>query len=106
ASGVTIEIESARVPLIPGALGLAAEGLLTSGDKSNRLYVGADAEIGAAVGRELDSLLFDPQTAGGLLISVAESRAEALLARLRETYPEAARIGCVRERATHSIIVK
>src|ERR1051326_3769468 len=40
ASSVTLEIESARVPLIPGALELAAAGMLTSGDKSNRAYVG------------------------------------------------------------------
>ena len=106
ASGVTIEIESASVPLIPGALGLAAQGLLTSGDKSNRLYVGDDIELGAGVSRELASLLFDPQTAGGLLISVAEGRARELVARLRETYPAAAIVGRVRERGPRSIVVR
>jgi selenide, water dikinase len=106
ASGVTVEIDSARVPLIPGARSLAARGLLTSGDKSNRRYVGDDIEIGPAVGGDLASLLFDPQTAGGLLISIEEARAEELLARLRETYPEAARVGRVRERGAHSIVVR
>jgi selenide,water dikinase len=105
ASGVTFEIASASVPLIPGALELAAAGLLTSGDKSNRRYVGEDVRISDGVGRELDSLLFDPQTAGGLLISVAEESAEELLARLRETYPDASLIGRVRERGAHLIIV-
>jgi selenide,water dikinase len=105
ASGVTFEIDSASVPLIEGALGLAAAGMLTSGDKSNRRYVGEDVHIGEGVGKELDSILFDPQTAGGLLISIEEASAAELLARLRETYPEAARIGRVRERGAHLIVV-
>lgn len=105
ASGVTFEIDSASVPLINGALELAASGMLTSGDKSNRRYVGEDVLISEGVGRELDSLLFDPQTAGGLLISVAYERAAELLARLRETYTDTAIIGRVRERGTHLIVV-
>jgi selenide,water dikinase len=106
ASGVTLEIESARVPLIPGALELAAAGMLTSGDKSNRDYVGEDVTIGEGVGKELASLLFDPQTAGGLLISLAAESAEELLKRLRENYPDAAVIGRVRERGPHLLVVK
>ena len=106
ASGVTVEIDSGSVPLIPGALALAAAGLLTSGDKSNRAYVGEDAEIGAGVSRELAAQLFDPQTAGGLLISIEESRAAELLARLRETYPDAALVGRVRERGARAVVVR
>jgi selenide,water dikinase len=106
ASNVTIEIESSRVPTIPGALALAAQGLLTSGDKTNRAYVGGDAQLGDAVSLELSSLLFDPQTAGGLLISIDETRADALLARLQKTYTHAARIGRVTERGTHAIVVR
>jgi selenide,water dikinase len=105
ASAVTLEIEAARVPLIPGALELAAAGMLTSGDKSNRDYVGDDVRLGEGVGKELASLLFDPQTAGGLLISIDAARAEGLLARLRETYADAARIGRVVERGPHLISV-
>lgn len=99
ASDVTLEIESSHVPLIEGALELAGQGLLTSGDKSNRLYVGDDVMIDAKVGGELASLLFDPQTAGGLLISVATERADELLTRLLETYADAALIGrvCARD---------
>ncbi|HEY9282308.1 MAG TPA: AIR synthase-related protein, partial [Pyrinomonadaceae bacterium] len=106
ASRVTVEIDSAAVPLIPGARRLAAEGLLTSGDKTNRLYVGDDIELGENVGPELASLLFDPQTAGGLLISIAEERAHELVARLRATYPDACVIGRVRERGARSIVVR
>ena len=105
ASGVTLEIDSGSVPLIRGALELAAAGLLTSGDKSNRRYVGEDVTLGEGVTRELASLLFDPQTAGGLLISVADERASTLLASLRERYPDASLIGRVKERGPHLINV-
>jgi selenide,water dikinase len=105
ASGVTLEIESARVPLIPGALELAAAGMLTSGDKSNRAYVGDDVMIGEGVGKELASLLFDPQTAGGLLIAIEGESAAELLARLRETYADAAVIGRVVARGPRLINV-
>jgi len=106
ASGVTIEIDAASVPLIPGAHELAALGLLTSGDKSNRLYVGDDIEIAAHVSPAHASLFFDPQTAGGLLMSIDPAHADALVARLREVYPDAARIGRVVERGAHSIVVR
>ncbi|MCA1628302.1 MAG: selenide, water dikinase SelD [Acidobacteria bacterium] len=106
ASGVTIEIEAARVPLIPGALELAAQGLLTSGDKTNRHYVGEDVQISNHVNQTLASLLFDPQTAGGLLIAIDVERADELLARLRETYHDAQLIGRVRERGLHSLVIK
>jgi selenide,water dikinase len=105
ASNVTLEIEASSVPLINGALELAAAGLLTSGDKSNRRYVGSDVRLGPGVGHELASLLFDPQTAGGLLISIAAERADELLARLRETYTDASAIGRVGERGAHLIEV-
>jgi selenide, water dikinase len=98
ASNVTFEIDARSVPLIPGALELAAEGLLTSGDRTNRQYVGDDASISDAVSKELACLLFDPQTAGGLLISIEEARAASLLEALREDYADAAIIGRVRER--------
>ena len=105
ASGVTLEIDSASVPFIPGAPELAAAGMLTSGDKSNRAYVGGDVALSDAVRPELAALLFDPQTAGGLLITVARERADALLSALRERYTDAAVIGRVVERGAHLITV-
>jgi len=106
ASCVTIEIDSARVPLIKGARELAAEGLLTSGDKTNREYVGEDVEIAASVDPNLVRLFYDPQTAGGLLLSISEEKAEDLLAELRQYYPRAEIIGRVTERGEKAIIMK
>jgi len=95
ASKVTIEIDAKAVPLLEGALQLASAGMLTSGDKTNREYVGADIEIDETVDKDLVKLLFDPQTAGGMLIAIAEDKAQALLVRLREKYPAARIIGHV-----------
>jgi selenide, water dikinase len=105
ASNVTIEIDSSKIPVLEGALELAAEGMLTSGDKTNREYVGEDVQISDRVSKQMVHLIYDPQTAGGILMSIPESNAEALLTRLRETYPAARVIGRVMERAAHSIIV-
>lgn len=106
ASQVTIEIDSSQVPVITGALELAANGVVTASDKTNREYVGEDIEIAESVEKELRDLLFDPQTAGGMLISISEDRSDELLGRLRERYPQATKIGRVLERAAHSIVVK
>ncbi len=105
-SNVTIMVDPSAVPLLEGAMELAAGGMLTSGDKSNRNYVGEDIEIDAAVDENLVKLFFDPQTAGGMLISISPDRASALLARLRENYPHAAVIGRIGERSKRSIMVQ
>jgi selenide,water dikinase len=106
ASNVSILIEPASVPLIDGALELAAAGMLTSADKTNREYVGDDIEIDGSVSKEMRCLLYDPQTAGGMLISIGEDRSQDLLRRLQENYPTASVIGRVTERASHSIVVE
>lgn len=106
ASNVTIEINSSAVPVLEGALELATFNLLTSGDKTNREYVGSDVAIHPAVDSNLLKLFFDPQTAGGMLISAPHNRAKALLARLKKDYPKAAIIGHVLERGPSSIIIR
>lgn len=91
ASRVCLRIEAASVPLLPDVLDLIGQGMLTRGDKNNRAYVGDTIEMGAQVSREMQSALFDPQTAGGLLISVDPTQA----ADLAESIPGAAIIGDV-----------
>lgn len=105
ASKVTIEIDAGAVPLLDGALEFASQGMLTSGDKTNREYVGADVEIAEAVDPNLIKLLFDPQTAGGMLIAVGEDNAGALLSVLSKNYPQARVIGRVLPHSLRSIVV-
>ena len=106
ASGVTIEIESKSVPLIPGAFDLAARGFLTSGDKTNREYIANDIQIDESVDQNLVKLFFDPQTAGGMLIGVPAASAGALLERLSGHYQQVAIIGKVIEKQQVSIVIK
>jgi selenide,water dikinase len=106
ASGVTIEIDSRSVPLIEGAFDLASAGMLTSGDRTNREYIGVDLEIDKSVDNNLIKLLFDPQTAGGMLISAVNARGGDLLAKLRQSYPRAEVIGQITAPSEHSIVIR
>jgi selenide,water dikinase len=97
-SGMTIEIEVEEVPRIDGALdaihlGAVPAGLLANCDFAE--CVSADVP-GSHIADDLRTLLYDPQTAGGLLISVAPDDAEALLGSLRRAGLKAAKIGSVR----------
>ncbi len=105
ASKVTIEIRASAVPLLQGALELAAAGVLTGADKTNREYVGADILVDDSVDKDLMKLLFDPQTAGGMLIAVPESKVRQMLGVLREHYPRAQVIATISERRSHSVVV-
>jgi selenide,water dikinase len=101
ASDVTITIDSKEVPLLPDVLELISQGMLTRGDKNNRVYVGETVMMSEHVSGEMQSALFDPQTAGGLLISVPEDRA----ARLLSDVEGATVIGRVAARREHLIEV-
>lgn len=100
-SVVTIEIDSAIVPLLPDVLDLIAQGMLTRGDKNNRAYVGENIRFDDDVTGIMQSALFDPQTAGGLLISLDQSKASALLGHL----PNAVQIGRVKEKGDYLLEV-
>lgn len=106
ASKVTFVIESSQVPLLPHALELAAAGMLTRGDRVNREYVGEDVTIAETVSKPLQSVLYDPQTAGGLLICVTEEKESALLEQLQATYPQSCVIGRVEEQAGQSLMIR
>jgi selenide,water dikinase len=82
ASHVCLVIDASRVPLLPDVLELISQGMLTRGDKNNRKYVGETVRMGEHISREMQSALFDPQTAGGLLISVDQSKAEDLVSKI------------------------
>ena len=102
ASNVTLIIESKAVPLLPDVLELISQGMLTRGDKNNRVYVGETVMISNSVSREMQSALYDPQTAGGLLISMDEQDCVAFL----EEIPESHIIGHVRAHKDYLIEVK
>jgi selenide,water dikinase len=75
ASNVTLKIKSEEVSFLPDVLELIEQKMLTRGDKNNRDYVGDTIEFNN-VSSEMQSALFDPQTAGGLLISLEAEKAK------------------------------
>lgn len=101
-SAVTFEIESADVPLLPDVLELIRRGMLTRGDKNNRTYVGDAITIAANVSPEMQSALFDPQTAGGLLIAMPGEK----VARFLEAVPDARSVGTVHAKRDRLIEVR
>lgn len=70
---IAIHVDSASIPILPGALDYAAMGLLPAGLYRNRDFVGNRATVSPNVSRQIADLVFDPQTSGGLLIAVSPS---------------------------------
>ncbi|HVX66003.1 MAG TPA: selenide, water dikinase SelD [Bryobacteraceae bacterium] len=98
-SDVTLEIDAACIRFLPGALDYARAGAVPGGQKNNSEFASCVVEKTRELPAELETLLYDPQTSGGLLISAAENEAAALAAKI----PGAYRIGRVVERSTKPI---
>ncbi|MDQ3397460.1 MAG: selenide, water dikinase SelD [Deinococcota bacterium] len=102
-SGLSLALASDAVPVLEHAKRMLAKGVLTKAHISNTAYV-----KGQVAGRETLSevawwTLTDPQTSGGLLLSVAAGGAEALLEHIRERFPRAAIIGEVVARESRAL---
>jgi selenide,water dikinase len=99
-------IHSAAVPFFPETKGLAEMGMIPGGLHRNREFRLNMVEIKKEVPDYLADILFDPQTSGGLLISVAEEKAPVLLERMhQEGIKEAAIIGEIVTEPKGKIIV-
>ena len=97
-SGVTLELWPDKAPLQPRVLELARDGIIPGGAYRNRAFAGPDAEGEEAFPQALMDCLYDPQTSGGLLISIPEERAAQLLRRLSDAGVPAAAVGTARPR--------
>ena len=104
-SGWAFEIESRRVPELPLALEMARMGLVPAGTYANRLHFGPQVEFSSSVTGEKQDLLFDPQTSGGLLISVNAARADQLLTAISRKGETAWVVGRVTEQVGAKITV-
>lgn len=83
ASDLQLEICASAVPLLPGVVELARKKNVTRGDVTNRDYVDGHIRIAPDVDPNVVRVLFDPQTAGGLLVALAPDRADGLVDALR-----------------------
>ena len=104
-SNTTLHFETSAVKYHQEALEPAQMGFIPDGAYKNRDYVGDHYRTVKPVQREMLDIMFDPQTSGGLLISVAEKDADALLADLLY-HTDAARIGYVTERQEAELYIE
>jgi selenide,water dikinase len=105
ASGVSFEIEHGRVPLLPGALEAARGGYLAGGLKSNREFIGTCVGFRERVPEDFRNLFFDPQTSGGLLVSLAAEAVPAAMAAMERRGVLAQAIGRVVEKTSPLLLV-
>jgi selenide,water dikinase len=94
-SNARLVIETSKVPALPGALEYAARGIVTGGAARNRAGLAEHVTVDERVPPEVEHLLFDPQTSGGLLIALDAADADKLVARLRADGLLAAVVGQV-----------
>jgi selenide,water dikinase len=81
-TGVSLRIDHTRIDYLPGAIQAARAGFLSAGLKNNREFVEGCVTFATQVPEEFRALLFDPQTSGGLLASIAPKFADEALAAL------------------------
>jgi len=106
-SGHSLLVQSAKVPILPEASEYAAMGLVPAGAYHNKTFREHMVSFEASVDALMRDILFDPQTSGGLLISVAGERAEALVADLMaKGIDQAAVIGSVIADPSEKIFVQ
>ncbi len=105
ASGVTLEIDAASVPVMARAREMAAMGLIPAGAYRNRDFFGPRVSMAEDVPLDLSDVLFDPQTSGGLLVSLPQSDAEAYVEKLQALGHPAAIVGCVVNKGESPVVV-
>jgi selenide,water dikinase len=93
---VSAQIHASRVPLLEGALECVRSGHVPGGLKANREFAECVVTYGDGVSEERKTVLFDPQTAGGLLAAVAPESAEEMVQKLAEAGVRVVEIGEVR----------
>ena len=105
-SGCTIHIQSQQVPYHKEAYELAQMGFIPAGAYRNRQYAQEGVKEAVPISRALQDIFYDPQTSGGLLISIPEDKAQECLKRLCHQIPQAQIVGYVTEFHEKSIVLE
>jgi selenide,water dikinase len=93
ASNISLRLYASRIPLLEGALECVRAGHIPGGLKANREFAECVVGYGEGIPEEIKTILFDPQTAGGLLVSVAPEDATELTLALNAAGVPAVEIG-------------
>ncbi len=97
ASDVAAEIELEKIPIYEKALEFAEMGIMPAGLHNNRRFLEGKVQLGGKLQQVLLDMLYDPETSGGLLISVPENRVDEALSLLRDESPCASVVGRIVE---------
>ena len=103
-SGVSVEIEAAAVPFLPGALECSRMDVHTGGEIRNREWANSNVSYAAGVDPDVAALLFDPQTSGGLLLAAGAAKAKRLEAAFERDGERLWRIGKVKRGAPGIVV--
>ena len=106
ASNVSLVFQSANIPVLEGALDCVHAGYIPGGLKANRDFAECMVGYDPSVPADIRTLLFDPQTAGGLLISVSAEDAGPLTRALQDAGVPAVEIGEVRTTAKPLLTIR
>lgn len=101
ASDVTLEIHADAIRLLPGAVDYSKAGAHSGGLANNREFVDGCVAMAEGIAPEIEALLYDPQTSGGLLVSLFEPDADKIM----NSRPEAYLIGRVTARGVKPLVV-
>ena len=106
-SGVELEVYGEAIPVFEGVLELIRNGVISGAVERNRDYASSFVKLEKGASEDLETLLYDPQTSGGLLIAVRKSKARALLEALKKKgVAQAAVVGRVTRRGPARIVLK
>ncbi len=106
-SGVTAEIYAEKIPLFAGVLELVREGLVSGAIERNREYSAQFVEKAKDFSEDMETILYDPQTSGGLLMAIKEKKSKALLGELlRRGVGRAAIVGRITAKSKGKIRLK
>ena len=105
ASNVSVRIDSAKLPLLPGAIECVRAGYVPQGLKSNREFAERIVEYGPGVDETTKLILFDPQTAGGLLLSISAIEADPFVRAVQSRGGHATMVGEVLPRTDPLIAI-
>lgn len=106
ASQVSLKLFADTIPVLPEAVRLAGKGVNPGGANDNRAYLKGHVSLADTLDSNLEQVLYDPQTSGGLLISVPADRADEFQAALREHNLPSSVIGQVIPRSHYELIVE
>ena len=102
ASGVSMKFQFSKLPLFSQTLAFLKEGYITKAHRTNREYAAEHIDLMQL--SDLEALcLFDPQTSGGLFLSVAPEHSNSILIKLRARFPAAEIIGEVQAASTKTL---